>query len=265
MGTVGVISGSGFSRLPSSGELYSPSINLTPYGPTSASLRRHRLAGKQILVLARHGPRHTIAPHEINYRANIWALKTAQINVVISLVTVGGIGNRFGPGTIVIPEQILDYTYNREQTFFQNQAAVSHIDFTFPYCEELRGVLIHSAAEASIDVVDTGTYAATQGPRLETGAEVNRLERDGADIVGMTGMPEAALARELGLCYACMALVVNHAAGRGQGVVTGSEIENVCAQGTARLLDILTVAVPKAEQLRFNLPEPIKPGSGRHA
>jgi 5'-deoxy-5'-methylthioadenosine phosphorylase len=261
MGCVGVIVGSGLTRLQSSGEDYSPDIHNTPYGRTSARLRRHKLAGRNIVVLARHGKEHSIAPHEINYRANIWALKTADANIVISLVTVGGIGNHYGPGVIVIPDQILDYTQNREHTFFTDHEPVTHIDFTYPFCEELREVLIHSAAAANVDVVKTGTYAATQGPRLETSAEVNKLERDGADIVGMTGMPEAALARELGLCYASIALVVNHAAGRGQGVVTGSEIAGVYAQGANQLLDILVAAVPKAEQLSFKLPDPIRPGS----
>ncbi len=262
MGNIGVIVGSGLSRLQSSGEDYSPNIDITPYGPTSASLRQHELAGKHIVVLARHGQKHSIAPHEINYRANVWALKTADVNIVISLFTVGGIGNRYGPGVIVIPDQILDYTQNREHTFFQDHEPVTHIDFTYPFCEALRELLIHSSAEANVDVVKNGTYAATQGPRLETSAEVSKLARDGADIVGMTGMPEAALARELGLCYASIALVVNHAAGRGQGVVTGSEIENVYAQGADRLFNILVAAVPKAEQLGFELPDPIRPGSG---
>ncbi len=262
MGRVGVIVGSGLSRLQSSGEVDSLDTGITPYGPTSASLRRHTLAGTNIVVLARHGQKHSIAPHEINYRANVWALKTAGANIVISLATVGGIGNRYGPGVIAIPDQILDYTENRAHTFFQDHEPVTHIDFTYPFCEELRELLIHSATEANVDVVKHGTYAATQGPRLETSAEVSKLERDGADIVGMTGMPEAALARELGLCYASIALVVNHAAGRGQGVVTRSEIENVYARGTDRLLDILVAAVPKAEQLGFELPDPIRPGSG---
>jgi 5'-deoxy-5'-methylthioadenosine phosphorylase len=262
MGSVGVIVGSGLSRLQSSGEVYSPNLDVTPYGPASSSLKRHKLAGKNIVVLARHGQKHSIAPHEINYRANIWALKAADANIVISLVTVGGIGQQYGPGVIVIPDQILDYTQNRAHTFFQDHEPVTHIDFTYPFCEELREILIHSAVEANVDVVTTGTYAATQGPRLETSAEVSKLERDGADIVGMTGMPEAALARELGLCYASIALVVNYAAGRGQGVVTGSEINKVYAQRADRLLDILGAAVPKAEQLSYELPDPIHPGSG---
>lgn len=261
MGNIGVIVGSGLSRLQSSGEVYTPDIDITPYGSTSSSLRRHKLAGKNIVVLARHGQEHVIAPHQINYRANVWALKKADANVVISLATVGGIGSRYGPGAIVVPDQILDYTQNREHTFFQDYEPVTHIDFTYPFCEELRGLLIHSAVEANVDVVETGTYAATQGPRLETSAEVSKLERDGADIIGMTGMPEAALARELGVCYASIALVVNRAAGRGQGVVTGLEIEKVYAEGADRLLDILAAAVPKAEQLLFELPDPIRPGS----
>lgn len=261
MGNIGVIVGSGLNRLQSPGEVYSPDIDVTPYGPTSTSIRRHKLAGKNIVVLARHGPDHSIPPHQINYRANVSALRKANANIVISLATAGGIKSQYGPGVVVIPDQILDYTKNRECTFFQDHEPVTHIDFTYPFCEELRELLIRSAVKANVDVAKTGTYAATQGPRLETSAEIDKLERDGADIVGMTGMPEAALARELGICYAAIVLVVNHAAGRGAGVVMGSDIENAYSQGADRLFDILAVAVQKAEQLSFKLPDPIRPGT----
>ncbi len=260
MGIVGVIVGSGLNRFQSADDACLVDIQNTPYGPVSGSLIQFSRGGTQVVVMARHGQEHSIAPHEINYRANLWALKSAEARVVISLATVGGIGNRYGPGVIVIPDQILDYTRNREHTFFEDHDPVTHIDFTYPYCDELRQVLIRSAGEAEIEIVAGGTYAATQGPRLETKAEINKLERDGADIVGMTGMPEAALARELGLCYACMALVVNHAAGRGQGVVTATEIETVYAHGVDRLLSMLFAAVPKAEDLAYTLPDPIRPG-----
>ena len=168
------------------------------------------------MFLTRHGDGHVIAPHEINYRANLWALRAVKAVDVISIATVGGIRADLLPGTLVIPDQIIDYTWGRVPTLgSMGKRGVTHIDFTHPYCETMRQKLLEAARAADEKVVDGGTYAATQGPRLETAAEIGRLERDGADMVGMTGMPEAALARELGLCYAAIAVVVNQAAGRG--------------------------------------------------
>ncbi len=257
---LGVIVGSGLSALETTEDGVLQHSGTTPYGALSSKLAKRRLAGNEVLFLARHGETHSIAPHEINYRANLWALKEAGASVVISIATVGGIGEKFRPGVIAIPDQILDYTYGRAQTFFQDRAPVTHIDFTYPYCEELRQLLLRSAADAHVPVIGSGTYAATQGPRLETAAEVEKLARDGADIVGMTGMPEAALARELELCYATVALVVNRAAGRGRGVVTAAEIETAHAEGSGRVLAILETAAAGAEDLRFDLPAAIVPG-----
>ena len=168
-------------------------------------------------AIARHGAEHNIPPHLINYRANIAALAAVGINRIIGLNTVGGVTSLREPGQIGIPEQILDYTWGREHTFFTGgEAGVQHIEFTEPFSAELRRELNAAAAAAGVDCHDGGVYAATQGPRLETAAEVDRLERDGADYLGMTGMPEASLAAELGLEYACFVLVVNKAAGRGE-------------------------------------------------
>jgi 5'-methylthioadenosine phosphorylase len=169
------------------------------------------------MFLARHGYGHTIPPHEVNYRANIWALREEGATEIVSVASVGGIRPDLGPGTIVVPHQIIDYTWGRRSTFFEGgDVPVTHVDFTAPYAEGLRRKLLAAAHACGEAVVDGAVYAATQGPRLESAAEVDRLERDGAEIVGMTGMPEAALARELAVPYAAIAVVVNHAAGRGE-------------------------------------------------
>jgi len=184
------------------------------------------LGGVEVVFLARHGGAHTIAPHRVNYRANLWALKETGVRRIIAVCAVGGISKDMPPRAIAIPDQIIDYTWSREHTFFDTGLGqVTHIDFTYPYCEDLRGVLIAAAAAAGIEVIPRGTYGATQGPRLETVAEINRMERDGCDMVGMTGMPEAALARELDLCYAHCAVSANWAAGRSEGIIQMHEIE----------------------------------------
>jgi 5'-methylthioinosine phosphorylase len=189
----------------------------TPYGDPSGPLTFGTLHGQPVAFLARHGYEHTIAPHEINYCANMWMLKEMGVDSVVSIAAVGGIRKEFGPGVLVVPHQIIDYTWGRRSTFFEGRGKpVTHIDFTEPYASEMRERILTAAADCSQPVSSQGVYAATQGPRLETAAEIDRLERDGADLVGMTGMPEAALARELGLRYAAIAVVANHAAGRGE-------------------------------------------------
>jgi len=188
----------------------------TPYGKPSGALVFGTLRGRNVVFLPRQGPGHTIPPHEVNYRANIWALHAQKVKNVVSVASVGGIRADLGPGTLAVPDQIIDYTHGRSSTFFtRGRGPVTHIDFTRPYCEAMRQRLLEAARAAGEAPVAEGTYGATQGPRLETAAEIGRLERDGAHFVGMTGMPEAALAREIGLCYAAIAIVVNHAAGRG--------------------------------------------------
>jgi 5'-methylthioinosine phosphorylase len=221
-----IIGGSGLARL-SNFEMTHRQVVRTPYGEPSGALTFGKIQGREVIFLARHGYGNTIPPHEVNYRANVWALHSQSIKDVISVASVGGIREDLAPGVLVVPDQIIDYTYDRRFTFFDaTDRGVTHIDFTFPYCETLRERLLGAAQRAGERVVAGGTYAATQGPRLETAAEINRLERDGAHMVGMTGMPEAALARELGLCYAAIAVVVNHAAGRG-GSVRGIKLEDI--------------------------------------
>jgi len=188
----------------------------TPFGEPSGALTFGTINQHDVIFLARHGYGHTIPPHTVNYRANLWALYEQGARKVISVASVGGIRSDLTPGTLVLPNQIIDYTYDRQFTFFDGrERPVTHIDFTHPYAEELRQQILAAAIQAGESCLDGGVYAATQGPRLETAAEVNRLERDGADMVGMTGMPEAALARELDMRYAAIAVVVNEAAGRG--------------------------------------------------
>ena len=210
-----IIGGTGLTQL-SNLEQTRRQIVRTPYGEASGPLTFGKLNGREVIFLARHGYGHTIPPHAVNYQANIWALQAEGAGKVVSVASVGGIRADMLPGTLAVPSQIIDYTYGRKHTYFDGpDQPVTHVDFTLPYCDILRGRLLASARRIPQAIVDGGVYAATQGPRLESGAEIDRLERDGADMVGMTGMPEAGLARELGLRYAAIAVVVNHAAGRG--------------------------------------------------
>jgi 5'-methylthioadenosine phosphorylase len=210
----GIIGGTGLTQL-SNLEVTRRQVIRTPFGEPSGALVFGRLAGQEVVFLARHGFGHTIPPHMVNYRANLWAMNAQGVDQLVSVASVGGIRADLGPGVIAVPHQIVDYTWGRHGTFHEGEdRAVVHIDFTRPYCDRLRQRVVSAARAAGQAIVEDGVYAATQGPRLETAAEIDRFERDGADMVGMTGMPEAALARELGICYAAIAVVANHAAGR---------------------------------------------------
>lgn len=211
----GIIGGSGFDRFADL-RISRRLECATPYGAPSAPLVFGTLHGRELVFLARHGADHSIAPHRINYRANLWALHAQGVRNVIAISTVGGITAPMVAGAMVVPDQIIDYTHGREDTFFDGvDLSLQHVDFTVPFCTGLRQELLKAGRSAGFELLDGATYGATQGPRLETTAEINRMERDGSHIVGMTGMPEAVLARELGICYAMMAVVVNPAAGRG--------------------------------------------------
>lgn len=212
----------------------------TPFGSPSSDYLRGDINGTPIIFLARHGNPHTIPPHKINYRANIWGLKQLGVSEIIAVAAVGGITPVMEPARIIIPDQVIDYSYDREHTFFaENLTEVTHIDFTDPYAESLRQRLIGTTKSAGIDAIDYGVYGCTQGPRLETSAEIRRMQQDGCDVVGMTGMPEAALARELDIDYAALGVVANWAAGKSDGIITMAEIEANLHQGMADTIRVL--------------------------
>jgi len=242
MGLTAIIGGSGFSAF-AGVEPAAPTHVDTPYGPPSAPVAPGEVAGRDILFLPRHGVDHQFPPHRINYRANLWALRAAGASRVLALGAVGGITPAFGPCVLAVPDQLIDYTYGRRHTYYdEDGAGVVHVDFSEPYCAALRAELIQAGERAGVPLVPSGVYGATQGPRLETAAEVRRLEGDGCDLVGMTGMPEAALARELGLRYATLAFVVNWAAGKAEGEIQMSEIEanlQRCSLGVEQVVTAL--------------------------
>lgn len=245
MTLIAIIGGTGLTSLTSL-EISGEETLHTDFGDPSGPIKRGSLSSKEILFLSRHGDKHTIPPHKVNYRANIAALKQAGAKYIIAVNAVGGITPEMQAGKIVIPDQIIDYTWSREHTYFDGgQSGVEHIDFTEPYCESLRASLIQSGQQAGIDLLDYATYAVTQGPRLETPAEINKLDRDGCHIVGMTGMPEASLARELGLCYASVSVVANMAAGRGEGAITMEEIEFNLKSGMDKVRQLLEAVIPE--------------------
>lgn len=231
--SIAIIAGSGFDAA----SLSALDLDIeTPWGTASA---RPLAAQDGTLVLPRHGEPHQLAPHAINYRANLWLLHQLGIDRVIALNTVGGIAATPGPGGLVVPRQLIDYTWGRESTFADAERLL-HVDFTEPYDATLRAALLAAAGGTAHD---GGVYGCTQGPRLETAAEIDRLERDGATIVGMTGMPEAVLARELEIRYAALCLVVNPAAGRVPGPVDHEKMFAVLEAGRAHMFDVALRAV----------------------
>jgi 5'-methylthioadenosine phosphorylase/5'-methylthioinosine phosphorylase len=241
MGLLAIIGGSGFEHFAPLHVVDTQPVD-TPYGAASAPVVHGRLAGTSILFLPRHGAGHRLPPHRINYRANLWALHACGARQVVGLAAVGGITPGFGPRAFAVPDQLIDYSYGREPSFHDGGSpGLDHIDFTEPYCPELRLSLLRACVAARVAAASTATYGVTQGPRLETAAEIARLERDGCDVVGMTGMPEAALARELGLCYASLAFVVNWAAGKGEGAITMAEIAGHLGHCAAQVEGILTL------------------------
>ncbi len=238
MGVLAIIGGTGLASMDGF-KVTRREMVKTPYGAASSPVLTGTLNDQEMVFLARHGHRHTIPPHKINYRANLWALKEVGVEEVVAVGVVGGIASNCSPGTLVIPDQIIDYTHSRACTFHDGQPeGVKHIDFSYPYSESLRQSLIQAACVAKINTVSAGVYGATQGPRLDTAAEVKRMERDGCTIVGMTGMPEAVLARELGVAYASCAVVVNWAAGvKGKGVdIANIQPTIACGIGSASKL-----------------------------
>jgi purine nucleoside phosphorylase len=233
---IGLIVGSGFARF--SAPVGPGSLLETEFGPPSASIREYVIGGVTVLGLARHGDNGRIAPHAVNYRANLLALRQCGVRTVIGINLVGAIAPGFSPGELAVPEQLIDYTWGRESSFVRSGEALKHIDLSLPFDPELSGRLAAAAGK-----LQRGVYGVSQGPRLETAAEIDRLERDGCTMVGMTAMPEAALARELGLPYAILAVAVNHAAGRGATAIH-AELEQFVDRGMQRVIAVLEIALP---------------------
>lgn len=234
-----IIGGTGLTRL--DGLTIKAALHIdTPYGAPSAAVLRGDYAGREVLFLARHGHPHRIPPHQINYRANLWALRDAGATAIIAVNAVGGIHSAMGTGHFCLPHQLIDYTSGREHTYFEGELEhVTHVDFSHPYDAGLRTRLTRALSAEQCTFSSHGVYGCTQGPRLETAAEIARLERDGCDIVGMTGMPEAGLARELELPYACLALVVNPAAGKSRALISMAQIERAVDEGMTTVKSVL--------------------------
>lgn len=235
-----IVGGTGLTQYPGL-NIEREKIIDTPLGAPSAPLIFASLHGKQVVFLARHGHPHTVPPNKINYRANMLALQQVGVTQILAVNAVGGITDAMGAEVVCIPDQIIDYTHGREDTFFDGVfKPLEHIDFTHPYDNQLCEALSCAAERAGEPVVVKGVYGATQGPRLESIAEISRMEKDGCDLVGMTGMPEAGLARELNIPYACLSLVVNKAAGKSQSIITMAEIHAVIETGMASVQKIIS-------------------------
>ena len=241
---IAVIGGTGLYAMMDDFEMTRQEIMNTPYGEASSPLIYGLLQGKEVLFLARHGFTHRLPPHRVNYRANIWMLKKAQVDKILSINAVGSINSKCAPETLVIPDQIIDYSWGREHTFYADDLdRVVHIDFTNPYSVGLRQTLIQAAQNTGQTVMPNATYGCTQGPRLETAAEVQRLARDGCDLIGMTGMPEAALARELSLDYASISVVANWAAGLTADELSMDQIELHLQKGMEQVKTLISETV----------------------
>lgn len=244
-----IIGGTGLSKLVNLTEVHKRVIK-TPYGEPSSPITFGQLNGVEVAFMARHGYGHTIPPHRINYRANIWALKEVGVTDVIAVAAVGGISESMEPGSLVLPHQLIDYSWGRPSTFFEDDLEhVTHIDFTNPYSMALRMYLSKAMRRVKLPCLQEAVYACMQGPRLETAAEIKRLERDGCDIVGMTGMPEAALARELKLNYACCAVVVNWAAGIDGDEISMHEIEEFAQKGMSNVDKMLKAFIQEMKTI----------------
>lgn len=240
---LGIIGGSGLYSLGDEFRLDEQLSRDTPYGETSADPLQGHWHGIELVFLPRHGAGHSVPPHAVNYRANLWALHQAGVDRLIAINAVGGIGKGMAPGCLALPRQLIDYSSGREHSYFDgHDGRVRHVDFSNPYNAEICQALLRAGAERGLDLADGGTYGCTNGPRFETAAEIERMRRDGCTIVGMTGMPEAGLARELEIDYACLALVVNWAAGIVAEDISMEEIMATLEQGIDRIRPLLLAA-----------------------
>ncbi|MFW5954519.1 MAG: S-methyl-5'-thioinosine phosphorylase [Guyparkeria sp.] len=235
-----IIGGTGLSQIEGIEDVRHQMVS-TPFGEPSGPLTIGRLQGCDVVFLPRHGYNHRIPPHQVNYRANIWALREMGVSRILAVAAVGGIHPDMGPGALVVPDQLIDYTWGRPSTFYEGDLdSVTHVDFTYPYDQTLRQAFLAAGQALGLDLIDGGTYGATQGPRLETAAEIRRLQRDGCDVVGMTGMPEAVLAREAEIDYASLNVVANWAAGIHDGeVVSLADIDRTLGRSMGKVRKIL--------------------------
>ena len=245
-GLYAVIGGSGLYGLDEF-QIESAERLQTPYGLISADLQVGHWRGQRIVFLPRHGVNHQIPPHKINYRANIWALQNMGVSHVIAANAVGGISPQYGPQVLGLPDQIIDYTSNREHSFFDGENdQLRHIDFTYPYSRVLRSGINQAAVAQGIDLIDGGCYGCTNGPRFETAAEINKMKADGCDLIGMTAMPEAALARELDIEYASIALIVNWCAGIDDAEISMNQIKSILDSGRRRIQQLITATLKES-------------------
>jgi len=234
---IGVIAGSGLYEIEGVAVRDIKKVS-TPYGEPSDVYRLCEMSSIEFVFLARHGTPHHIPPHMINYRANIWGFRELGVERILSINAAGAISRGVKPGDIVIPDQVIDMTHGRHSTFYDGDEVV-HIDFTMPYCPELRNAIIDAGREAGLQLAGSGTYICVNGPRLESRAEIEFFAHIGADIVGMTGMPEACLARELELCFAAVSVATNYAAGIYGGRLTTTEVVETMKAARERIKNLL--------------------------
>jgi len=238
---IGVIGGSGFYEFLSGAQRVGVT---TPFGDPSDDLVIGELHGRRVAFVARHGRDHRFAPHRVNYRANLWALRSVGVRQVLAPYAVGSLRRELGPGTLVVPDQVVDRTSGREHTIFGDVGAVVHVGFADPYCPRGRQVLTATVRAAGLPLAESGTLVVVNGPRFSSRAESQWHQAAGWSIVGMTGMPEASIARELALCFTTIALVTDHDAGvDGEAGVTHEEVLQVFAQNIDRLKSVLSDAI----------------------
>ena len=244
---LGVIGGSGFYEFLEGAERVGVD---TPFGSPSDDLVVGEVEGRRVAFIARHGQGHRFQPHRVNYRANLWALRAVGVRQVLAPCAVGSLKPELGPGAVVVPDQVVDRTWGREHTVYADEGPVVHVAFADPYCPRGRGVVVEAARSAGKQVADGGTLVVINGPRFSSKAESAWHQQAGWSVIGMTAMPEAAIARELAMCFTTIALVTDHDAGVGGAeVVTHEEVLRVFAKNVDGLKALLRKAITQ-------MPEP---------